>query len=310
MEFPFVPTSWQVPISQNVYASVLVLLAQVVLTYIFRKLSEKKESSSSGYIWSYIYLLSYSVPFLALLLIAGLSDEVSKLNILLIAFGAAIFAYATKRKISKLDSDLNNSNLLIKRLESAGIIDAIIDPTIEDYKVLLKETITGFSLLGIGAEKLTRDFDLFRETMNRCTRPEKAARFLLVAPDVPWVNEGSSRRGLGKHHFRDLLVSSLKSIARLNKDFNIPIEVRFYRNKPLFRLLFVNDDKCLFGYYSESVVNSGENEFKNRSHTSLVIRRPADKPPDREFFGATEAYFNELWEKAEDEKWDFKKYLR
>lgn len=146
--------------------------------------------------------------------------------------------------------------------------------------------------------------------MNRCSSPDKPARFLLIAPDVPWVNDGSSRRGLGKHHFRDLLVNSLKSIARLKKDFNIPIEVRFYRGTPLFRLLFINDDECWFGYYSESVVNSGENEFKDKSHTTLIVKRPSDKPPDREFFGATEAYFNELWEKAEEEKWDFKKYLR
>lgn len=310
MDYPFVPTDWQVPISQNIYASMLVLVAQIAFTYIFKKISEKKESSPSSQVWSNLYLLSYSVPLLVLLIIAGFSDEITGFNIFLIACAAAIFAYATKRKISRLEGELHSANSFRSRLEAAGIREAIIDPTIEDYKILLKRTITGFSLLGVGAEKLTRDFDLFRETINRCSSPEKPARFLLVAPDVPWVNDGSSRRGLGKHHFRDLLVNSLKTIARLKKDFNTPIEVRFYRGKPLFRLLFVNDDECWFGYYSESVVNSGENEFKNKSHTTLIIKRPGDKPPDREFFGATEAYFNELWEKAEDEKWDFKKYLR
>ncbi|WP_036505327.1 hypothetical protein, partial [Nitrosococcus oceani] len=86
-------------------------------------------------------------------------------------------------------------------------------------------------------------------------------------------------------------------------------EVRFYRSTPLFRMIFVNDEECWFGYYSESVVNSGENEFVNKSRTNIIIRRPKNKPPDRELYGAIEAYYNTLWEKSTDEIWDFKKYL-
>lgn len=310
MNFAFVPIDWQVSISQSVIASVLVLTFQLIFTYIFRKILNRKGNGPRGYIWSNLYLLSYSVPFLALLAISASSDEISRTNMFFIACGAGVFAYATKRKISILEAGLRDANLFKDRLESAGVKGAIIDPTVEDYKSLLKRTITGFSLLGIGAEKLTRDFETFRDAMNRCSSPEKPARLLLVAPDVAWVNDGASRRGLGKNHFKDILINSLKSIARLKKDYNTPIEVRFYRGKPLFRLLFINEDECWFGYYSESVINSGENEFQDKSHTTLIVKRPGNKPPDREFYGATEAYFNELWDKSEGDKWDFKRFLK
>ncbi len=228
MDYPFVPLEWQVPITQNIYASVLVLSAQIILTLIFRRIAKKNEAASSGNIWFFLYTVSYSAPFLILLLIAALSKEITSTNIFLIACGAVVFVLAIEKKIRGLQEELESKNLFIERIESAGIWDAIIAPSVDDYTNIMKRAITGFSLLGVGAEKLTRDFDLFRETMNRCASQEKPVRFLLVAPDVPWVNEGSSRRGLGVHHFRDLLVKSLKK--------HCPTEERFqysYRSKVL-----------------------------------------------------------------------------
>ncbi|ALQ51140.1 hypothetical protein SAMN05216406_13520 [Nitrosomonas ureae] len=207
------------------------------------------------------------------------------------------------------DCKYRSSNIILLKLASAGIDDAIEEPTIEDYKQLLCNAVSNFSMLGVGADKITRDFDIFKETMNRCASNDKPARFLLVAPDVDWVNHGAIRRGLGDNHFSKILINSLRKIAELKCQNGMPIEVRFYRSTPLFRMIFVNDEECWFGYYSESVVNSGENEFVNKSHTNIIIRRPKNKPPDRELYGAIEAYYNTLWEKSTDEIWDFKKYL-
>ncbi|MEI8574529.1 hypothetical protein U737_20055 [Methylomonas sp. LW13] len=309
MKFPFAPDSWSDPIWQGMIASSVVLIIQVIGATILTWVRKSRIKAGRNDFGSLLYIAVTAVPFIVLLIISAYSTNITGIHVLFIAVSSLIPFFMLSSYIFRVEKNLRGSAELLARLHAAGVHDAVIDPTIEDYSNLLKGTIHGFSLLGVGAEKLTRDFEVFKSAMNRCSNNNNPARFLLVAPDVDWVHEGATRRGLGKSHFKELLIRSLRKIKQLKEEYQTPIEVRFYRSKPLFRILLINNNECWFGYYSESVVNTQENEFENKSHTTLIVRKPLDIPPDREFYGATEEYFNQLWKQAKRDVWDFEKYL-
>lgn len=199
---------------------------------------------------------------------------------------------------------------ILGRLQAIGITDAIPNPDIDTYRGFIDDSNHSFAFLGVGAEKLTRDFNVFQAMVSRCGKPVAPVRFLLVSPDAEWLKSGAARRGLGKSTFLDKQAASLQRIARVKCEFSGEIIVRFYSTRPVLRLLFANRKSCWLGHYSESAATPGQNEFAEQSNSSVVLEQPNDRAPDQQLYGALETLFEEMWVNAKEAEWDFKTYLQ
>jgi hypothetical protein len=233
---------------------------------------------------------------------------IDKIAIFIIFSIPILIIYKKYFKVIQRLANSTKNELTISRMHSIGVYDINIEPKVDDYKRILDNAHNGFDMMGIGADKVTRDFDTFRLAMSRCSSV-RPVRFLLIAPDIAWVNESAIRQGLVGSNFKERIIRSLKLIAKLHNEYSIPVEVRFYRTKPIFRVMITNNDECWLGYYCDSVVSTGQNEFESKGNSSLILKRPSNRPQDREFFGVAKAYFEQQWDMPGVEKWDFTKYL-
>ena len=309
MSYPWVPDSWVEPVSQNLYASLILIVVQSIAVMVWRGLAwGYRNRGAPKFVTLFGWLTLALVP-LTLLAIGLREENVSRIQfaafalsltplLLVLNHRQRSFAYKAAEVLAKTD-----------RLRHLGFHDAVVQPHVEDYKRFLEASVSDFALLGIGAEKLTRDFETFRSMVTRCGKPARPVRLLLVSPDANWLGDGARRRGLGQSNFREIQIASLRRIARVREEFSGNVEVRFYTWRPVFRLLFSNHNLCWFGHYSESVSNTGTNEFIDRSNSNVVVMAPQGKALDLEFFGALEHHFDELWEQSRGMTWDFKTYI-
>lgn len=303
MSYPLVPSSWTDAISQNLYASLLLVLIEVAAVVL------KPFVVRLQHDWSVRSIRLPVVPTLvscctisySLLLLSMKVVERNAVATLTASLVLTLVAWALEVRVLQLKARQ------LTDLQAVGIRAAVVDPTVEDYSKLLKSSRNQFLFMGLGAEKLTRDFPVFQDAMNRCATADRPVRFLLTSPDVPWLQEAAERRGLASLEFRQKLLQSLVRLKAVKEDSSIPIEVRFYRLRPTLRLIFTSD-VCWLGYYSESVNYPGKNEFENMSHSNVVFGRDFGSDEERAFCGALRAHFETRWNDAEP--WDFARYLK
>lgn len=295
MSYPWVNGEWTDPINQNLYASFLFWVLQVVFGLIWSAL--KRWTGTSKFVSG----LGWLVLILPPLAIAGASvfqDIVTPWMMLLFTLSLLPAAFKSVQ---------THKNL--KALRAAGVHGAIEEPGVTDFRNFLIQANSGFSFLGVGAEKLTRDFDVFQAMVARCGTSSKPVRLLLVSPVASWLQTGASRRGLNKTTFQAKQADSLEKIERVKSKFSGEIEVRFYQERPGLRLMFANGDVCWLGHYTETAASPGMNEYEQKSNSCVVLKRPSDRAPDQQLYGALEGLFDEMWESARGQEWDFKTYL-
>lgn len=295
MSYPWVNGEWTDPINQNLYASFVYSGLQVVAGLIWAVLRRWTGTSKfvSGVGW-----LVLVVPPLAIVctsLYQGIATPWMMLLFTLSLLPAAFQSVQTHKTL--------------KALRAAGVHGAIKEPGVNDYRDFLLQSNSGFSFLGVGAEKLTRDFDVFQAMVARCGTSSKPVRLLLVSPIASWLQTGASRRGLNKTTFKAKQADSLKKIERIRSTFSGEIEVRFYLERPSLRLMFANGDVCWLGHYTETAASPGMNEYEQKSNSCVVLKRPGDRAPDQQLYGALEGLFDKMWESAREQEWDFKTYL-
>ncbi len=295
MSYPWVNGEWTVPINQNLYASFLFWVLQIVLGLIWSALKRWTGTSKfvSGLGW-----LVLTLPPLAIVgssVFLGVVTPWMMLLFTLSLLPAAFKAIQTHKNL--------------KALRTAGVHGAIEEPGVTDFRNFLMQANSGFSFLGVGAEKLTRDFDVFQAMVARCGTSSKPVRLLLVSPVASWLQTGASRRGLNRTAFQAKQADSLEKIERVKSKFSGEIEVRFYQERPGLRLMFANGDVCWLGHYTETAALPGMNEYEQKSNSCVVLKRPGDRAPDQQLYGALEGLFDEMWESAREQKWNFKTYL-
>lgn len=305
MNFPWVSEAWTEPIGQNLYASALLLVGQAFLLIL--KLAYKKRNTPL--LISLLHWVALVITPAAIFLYSLLNAKTDRIYFLVFSVSLVPLFWSLLGKSRLILARVADLEPRINRLTRLGIYDAVLEPHVDDYKEFLDRTVSDFALLGIGAEKLTRDFETFRLMVTRCGTPSKPVRLLLVFPDAEWLREGAQRRGLGQSSFREIQIASLKKIACVRHEFRGHVEVRFYRAKPIFRMLFSNHRECWFGHYTDSVSQTGTNEYMDRSNSNIVVAAPEGKPPDLEFFGALTHYFDDAWERAKGDTWDFKTWI-
>jgi hypothetical protein len=307
--YPLIPETWTDPVNQNLYASILIFLAQTASLGIWWLLKWLWKSRKDSVLLSSLGWLGVTVPPLLIFgasLFSGGASQWLQFTLFLSLLPAAIAcfkAYATEHKKA------TRAEAILGRLQAIGVRDAIINPDIDVYREFLSNSNSSFAFLGVGAEKLTRDFNVFQAMVSRCGTSTTPVRLLLVSPDAEWLTAGASRRGLGKSAFLDNQAASLKRIARVRSEFSGQIVVRFYSTRPVLRLMFSNSRACWLGHYTESAAVPGQNEFAEQSNSSVLLQRPEDRAPDQQFYGALEALFQERWDFAGGTEWDFKTYL-
>ncbi|MFC3864069.1 hypothetical protein [Alcaligenes aquatilis] len=296
MDYPLTGESWTDPINQNLYASLIFWMLQIVVALIWRALKRRVGPNKflSGMGWLILVL-----PPLAILGVCIWQGGAPRGVLILLVLS---LLPATVRSVQA-------SNKL-KTLRAVGVCGAIQEPDVVAYRKFLTQANGGFSFLGVGAEKLTRDFEAFQAMVARCGTPSKPVRLLLVSPVAPWLQIGASRRGLNKTTFQAKHTDSLKKIERIKSQFSGEIEVRFYQDRPSLRLMFANGDVCWLGHYTETAATPGKNEYEQKSNPCVVLKRPSDRAPDQQLYGALEGLFDEMWTVAEKGKWDFKTYLQ
>jgi hypothetical protein len=171
------------------------------------------------------------------------------------------------------------------------------------YDRALRLCRNSVAFLGVGAAKLSESKE-FATAMQRCHRPTSATiRFLLVNPNHDILRHAAEQKGVRPHEYQQKVEDSLKKLARFNQENHYNIEVRFYPEmiKPLFRLMFINEQLCLVSY---DVFGEGDGSQLPQMH----VKRFEDKRDTDSFYYPFREYFDRLW--LASERWDFQWPIR
>jgi len=166
-----------------------------------------------------------------------------------------------------------------------------------DYQKSLSFVNNKIKFLGIGGSKLTDQRDAFKKAIKNCVK-EDSIKFLLCKPDHELLKEAAIRFEKPLRKYKDNVINSLRFISDLKKIYK-NIEVRFYNDFQIFRMMFIDDSICLLSY---NVMGEGDGSQLPQIH---VVRHP--KRDVNSLYFALEKYFDDLWE--ESEEWDFKEFL-
>jgi hypothetical protein len=169
-----------------------------------------------------------------------------------------------------------------------------------DYIRALNMASNSLDFLGIGASKLTKEADPFEAAINRCDRPGRPIRFLLSSPENAALREIARKAGVNQSAYQKRVLESLRIIASFKTARAKNVEVRFYKEIPAFRLMFIDDEICLASHY---VLGKGDGSQLPQLH--MVRSRPSTDV-DSLYYGFHE-YFENIWEHSDE--WDFTKYI-
>jgi hypothetical protein len=189
----------------------------------------------------------------------------------------------------------------LKQFWGIGLVGADSEVKVGiDYAKALKLCTNSLDFLGIGASKLTERNPEFESAINRCDRPDKPIRFLLSSPENKRLQSIARSAGRGPTDYQEKVRDSLRVIAGLKSKRQKNIVVKFYKEIPTFRLMFINDDVCLASHF---VLGKGDGSQLPQLH---IVRTSESQDVDSLFYGF-KAYFERIWGDSED--WDFEKYL-
>lgn len=189
----------------------------------------------------------------------------------------------------------------LSRFVSVGIYG--VDKTIIkgiNYQNSLKLCKNSLSFLGIGASKITQEEE-FESTLVDCTGCSEI-RFLLLKPTNKLLQEAAKRAGDDIQEYTNRVKKSLRKIRDIKNNRSLDnVKVRFYElDKPLFRLMFIDNSICLFSY---NVFGKGDGSQLPQMH----ILRHSTGNIENTFYYPFQEYFEQLWNDSEE--WDFNKYI-
>ena len=168
-----------------------------------------------------------------------------------------------------------------------------------DYVKSLSMCKNSIRFLGIGASKLTENQKQFREAIDRCHQTAPV-RLLLSRQDAPELAKFARMAGRGEDSYQNKVSESLRFIASLQQHERKNIEVRFYRQFPAFRLMFIDESICLMSYY---IMGIGDGSNIPQLH---IVKTPGSKNTEALYFGFA-AYFEKIWD--DSQPWNPTEYL-
>jgi hypothetical protein len=190
--------------------------------------------------------------------------------------------------------------LELSRLWRVGVVGA--DVTIRDglgYSASLRLVHSELSFLGTGAHKLT-GLPEFGDALRRC-RSDVPIRLLLRRPDDPALVAAARRADRQEAAYKNNVIESLRRIKALQESIG-NVEVRFYDGDLVFRVMLVDRTMALVSYNDYGRGDGSE-------LPQLHLLGHLDARAGQSFFSAFEYYFNERWQDATHQQWDFAMYL-
>lgn len=126
---------------------------------------------------------------------------------------------------------------------------------------------------------------------------------MLCAPNDKRLVNAALRCGKAENEYKNIVIDSLRKIARLKMERAICIEVRFYPNnyEPIFRLMLIDDSICLFSY---NVWGEGDGSQYPQLH---IVNGPQNQRTVQYFYYPLEIYFDNLWDISTP--WNFSDYV-
>lgn len=186
------------------------------------------------------------------------------------------------------------------RLRKLGIYSA--DTQIRkgiDYRRSLSLCRNELKFLGIGAGKLTKESSAFENAVSKC-RQDQPIKLLLCIPTHEILIEAAKRFGKPEREYIQIVLGSLRKIAELKVKYP-NIEVRFYRNFQIFRLMFIDDSICLLSY---NVIGEGDGSQLPQLH---IVKPSQTQRVINSLYFPLEKYYEDLWK--ESDSWDFREHL-
>lgn len=168
-----------------------------------------------------------------------------------------------------------------------------------DYIHSLRLCHNSLSFLGIGASKLTAS-DEFEKALARCSA-DKPARFLLSEPTSENLTQAAKRASRPVEEYKHIVLQSLKRIAQLKCERDFNVEVRFYKDTPIFRLMFIDESLCLMSY---NIFGKGDGSDFPQLHLINIV----GKKKEKSFYYPLQKYFEQQWNKGCE--WNFQSYLQ
>lgn len=168
------------------------------------------------------------------------------------------------------------------------------------YDRALALCTNSLDFLGVGAHKLTARQVAFESAMKRCHRADRPIRFLLCKPDSGELVKMAQRAGRTSTEYQENVRASLRVLKFFRDERAINIEVRFYVDLPVFRLMFANDDLCLVSHY---VFGQGDSARVREAY----VRSDVDDREALSIYYGFRQYFESMWNRAEP--WDFQAHI-
>lgn len=165
-----------------------------------------------------------------------------------------------------------------------------------DFDASLKLAQTDFQFLGIGAHKLVSSSE-FEPAMERCSTNGRTAKFLLSDPENPSLERMARRNNIDPAIYKARVNESIQKLARLRDQRGLNIDIRLYKNDldadyQRFRLLFVDNNFCIFGWTIWGAHEGKENPqiiLKNNNNSSQG---------DPNIYKVFRDYYDAIWEQA------------
>jgi uncharacterized protein DUF5919 len=169
------------------------------------------------------------------------------------------------------------------------------------YEQSLKLCTTSLQFLGIGAGKLLNYKSEFEQAIDRCNRPGSPIRFLLCQPDSKELKNIAKSANKDELSYQRIVLETVRELARLKHERAKNIEVRFYKEFPSFRLMFINNELCLASHYM--LGKGGDGSDAPQMH---LVKESSSRDIESLFYGFQE-YFERIWDSSTE--WDWTGYL-
>lgn len=187
--------------------------------------------------------------------------------------------------------------LEIRQFWRLGIVGVESDPaSTARYGRALRLCRDSLDFVGIGAGKLTDRSQEFNAAIDRCHRENRPMRFLLCTPQNKRLIEMALQAGKPANEYQENVRASLRILKLLREQRARNIEVRFYDDLPVFRLMFINDDICLASHY---VFGEGDGS----QLPDVYLKRSAGGRDVDSIYYGFRRYFEQLWDRSHP--WDF-----
>jgi cytidyltransferase-like protein len=189
----------------------------------------------------------------------------------------------------------------IQSLEKIGLSIKSTNVEKTSYKEALNDTKKHFSLLGVGAHKLTKTTE-FENLLKRIIETNGTVKLLLLDPSAySMVLNLPNLKTIKKTELVRSVTHSLKKIELLIERFKCRdnILIRSYQpirrtDIPPFRLTFVDDEVCLFS------PRSFEKKKPLEVQPEIKINK-INNSADDGFYGSFRTYYDSLWQNASKE---------